>query len=157
MKGISLKVGDNAPPFALVNQNEKEVSLTSLKGKNVLLSFHPLAWTSVCEIQMRTLEVKKPVFEKLNTVALGISVDSIYCKKAWAEHMGLKRTDILSDFWPHGEAARKYGVFIEEKGFSGRANILIDSAGKIDFIKVYEILEVPDIETIIKVIGERSA
>ncbi|HPA13930.1 MAG TPA: peroxiredoxin [Desulfobacterales bacterium] len=154
MKEILLKAGDIAPLFTLVNQNEKEVSLASLKGKNVLLSFHPLAWTSVCEIQMRTLELKKPVFDKLNTVALGISVDSVYCKKAWAEHMGLKQTDIVADFWPHGEAAKKYGVFIEEKGFSARANILIDSEGKIEFIKVYEILEIPDIEAIIKMIGK---
>ncbi|MBN1930151.1 MAG: redoxin domain-containing protein [Desulfobacterales bacterium] len=152
MKEITLKVGGVAPEFTLFNQNEKEISLASFKGKKVLLSFHPLAWTTICEIQIRTLEVKKAVFDELNTIPLSLSVDSIFSKKAWAKAIGVEQTDMLADFWPHGDVAKKYDLFIEKKGFCGRANILIDSEGKIEFIKIYEILEVPDIEEVIKFI-----
>lgn len=152
MKEPAIKTGDNAPDFTLKNQHDESVKLSSLKGKKVLLSFHPLAWTSVCEIQMRSLENKYKVLRGLNTVAFGISVDSVPCKKEWAEYIDVESTGLLCDFWPHGEAAKKYGQFIEKAGISGRANILIDEKGKIEFIKVYEIPEIPDIEEIIRFI-----
>jgi peroxiredoxin len=150
MREIKLQVGDTAPDFTLKNQYGQDISLSSLKGKKVLLSFHPLAWTSVCEIQMRSLEAKHGDFENLNTVAVGISVDSVPCKKEWAEYLELENTDILSDFWPHGDMAKKYGLFIEKAGISGRANILIDENGKIEWIRVYEIPEIPDVEEVIR-------
>jgi peroxiredoxin len=149
MNKLNIAVGDRAPEFSLPDQDEKEVSLESLKGKRVLLSFHPLAWTGVCEIQMRTLELKHKAFQELNTVALGVSVDSSDSKKAWALSMGMKETRLIADFWPHGGMAKKYGLFLEESGISGRANILIDEEGLIAFIKIYELGEVPDIEEII--------
>jgi peroxiredoxin len=150
MNKLNIAVGDRAPEFSLPDQDEKEVSLESLKGKRVLLSFHPLAWTGVCEIQMRTLELKHKAFQELNTVALGVSVDSSDSKKAWALSMGMKETRLIADFWPHGGMAKKYGLFLEESGISGRANILIDEEGSIAFIKIYELGEVPDIEEIIR-------
>lgn len=150
MREISLKAGDQAPDFTLKNQYGQDISLSSFKGKKVLLSFHPLAWTSICEIQMRALEAKNADLEKLNTVALGISVDSVPCKKEWAEYLELEHTDILSDFWPHGDMAKRYDLFIEKAGISGRANILIDEKGKVELVRVYEIPEIPDIEEIIR-------
>lgn len=150
MREIQLKVGDTAPDFTLKNQYGQEISVASLKGKKALLSFHPLAWTPVCEIQMRGLEAKHADLEKLNTVAFGISVDSVPCKKEWADYLELENTDILSDFWPHGDMAKRYGLFIEKAGISGRANILIDEDGKIEWIRVYEIPEIPDIEEVIR-------
>lgn len=72
-----LKTGDPAPGFSLINQQEKKVTPMVLAGKKTLLSFHPLAWTSVCEIQMRTLEIKKSIFDELEVIAYGISVDSV--------------------------------------------------------------------------------
>ncbi len=113
MTEIKLKPGDKAPQFKLKNQHGEEISLASLKGKKVLLSFHPLAWTPVCEVQMKTLEIKKAELDKLNTVALGISVDSTYCKKEWADFIDIENTHLLSDFWPHGVVAKLYGLFIE--------------------------------------------
>ncbi len=120
----------------------------------MLLSFHPLAWTPVCEIQMKTLELKKGVFEKLNTIALGLSVDSMYSKREWATYLEIENTHLLADFWPHGDVAKKYGQFIEKAGVSGRANILIDEKGKVMWMRVYEIPQVPDIEEVIKVIQQ---
>jgi peroxiredoxin len=150
MKELKIKVGDMAPDFNLKNQHDESVSLSSLKGKKILLSFHPLAWTSVCEIQMRSLENKHKIFRELNTVALGISVDSVPCKREWAEYIDVEITGLLADFWPHGDMAKNYGLFIEKAGISGRANIIVDEKGKVEFIKVYEIPEIPDIEEIIR-------
>ena len=157
MKELKIAVGDPAPGFTLPDQDEKEVSLESLKGKKILLSFHPLAWTGVCEIQMRTLELKQETFQKLQTVAFGVSVDSSSSKKAWALSMGMKNTAMLADFWPHGEVAKKYGIFLEESGISGRANILIDADGTIALIKIYKLGEVPDIEEIIRFLSGSSS
>jgi len=150
MEDRILKIGDAAPEFSLVNQHKVEVNLKALMGKRVLLSFHPLAWTKICEIQMRTLEAKNEELKALNAIALGISVDSQPCKKEWAKYMNIEKTDLLADFWPHGEVARKYDIFIEKHGISGRANFIIDEEGKIVFIKIYELSEVPDIEEIIR-------
>ena len=147
-----LKVGDIAPDFTLKNQNRVEVNLRSLQGNKVLLSFHPLAWTPVCDIQMKTLEIKNEEFKRLNLIALGLSVDSQPCKKKWAEYLNIEKTDLLADFWPHGEVARKYDIFIEKAGISGRANFLVDEEGKIIFIRIYETHEVPDIEEIIRLL-----
>ncbi len=145
---MALKVGDLAPDFKLKDQNGEDISLSSFKGKKVLLSFHPLAWTGVCETQMKNLDLKYNELEKLNVVPLGISVDSSPSKKAWAQSMKINKLKLLSDFWPHGEVARKYGIFDEENGFSKRANFLIDEEGKIEFVKVYELRDQPDLNEI---------
>ncbi len=89
------------------------------------------------------------IFEDLNTTAVGISVDSIPCKKAWAKSLGIEKTSLLSDFWPHGEVAKLYGIFREKNGISERANIIIDQEQKIVLFKVYEISQLPDINEII--------
>lgn len=149
MRESKLKPGDKAPEFTLKNQNNEEISLASLKGKKVLLSFHPLAWTPVCEVQMKSLEIKKGELDKLNAVALGISVDSTYSKKEWADYIDIEQTHLLSDFWPHGEVAKLYGLFIEKAGISGRANILIDEKRMIKKVWVYEIPQIPDIEEVL--------
>lgn len=142
------KVGDEAEDFTLKDQNEKEFKLSQFQGKRVLLSFHPLAWTGVCAKQMKSLEDNKDAFDSLDTVAVGLSVDTIPSKKAWADSLGIKNTPLLSDFWPHGEVANLYGIFRKKNGFSERANIIVDENGKIVFFKVYPIPELPDINEI---------
>jgi peroxiredoxin len=143
------KVGEKAKDFALKDQNDKEFKLSQFKGKRVLLSFHPQAWTNLCAKQMKSLEENKAVFDSLNTVALGMSVDTVPSKKAWAENLGIKNTPLLSDFWPHGEVAKLYGIFRDRNGFSERANIVVDENQKVVFFKVYPISELPDINEII--------
>ncbi len=145
-----VKIGEKIEDFILKDQNGNDVRLSDYRGKRVILSFHPLAWTPVCRDQMKDLEKHYETFEKLNAVALGISVDSTFCKHAWADAIGIKRTPLLSDFWPHGELARKLGVFNEEKGFSNRANIILDEEGKVIFTKLYDIPQLPDINEIIE-------
>jgi len=151
---MEIKVGDTARLFSLKDQHRKDVELKEFYGKKLLLSFHPLAWTNVCAQQMESLEAKKDEFKKLNTVAFGISVDSVPCKNAWAESLNIEHTQLLCDFWKHGEIAKLYGIFIEEKGTSERANIIIDENQKVTFVKIYPISTLPDIEEIITELGK---
>lgn len=147
-----LGIGEIAPDFVLKDQNGADFRLSELRGKRILLSFHPLAWTEVCAKQMQALEENREVLESLNTIAIGLSVDTVPSKKAWADHLGIKTVRLLSDFWPHGQVADAYGIFREKNGFSERANMIVDVNGKIVFVKVYEIRQLPDIGEIIGII-----
>jgi peroxiredoxin len=144
-----LKKGDVAPDFVLRDQASKEFKLSDFRGEKVLLSFHPAAWTLVCSQQMQALEANQDLFQSLNTVAVGVSVDTIPSKRAWAKELGITRTRLLADFWPHGAVAKLYSVFREKEGISERANIIVDESGKVVFFKVYEIGQLPDIQEII--------
>ena len=147
-----IDVGDMAPDFTLKDNRVQDVSLSEYRGKKVLLSWHPLAWTAVCAQQMKSLEDNLAEFEKFNTVPLGISIDSYPSKNAWAKELGVANVKLLADFWPHGKVAQDYGLFLDDKGFSARANLLIDEAGKVVWVKVYDIPELPDIEEVLKVV-----
>lgn len=148
MAGKSLSVGAKVKDFTLKDQNGQDFTLSSFKGKKVLLSFHPLAWTSICAKQMQALEKNLKVFDKAGTVAVGLSVDSVPCKAAWAKSLKVKKTRLLSDFWPHGKVAAALALFRKE-GFSERANILVDEKGKVAWIRVYPIRELPDIREVL--------
>jgi len=145
-----IQKGETAPDFTLRDHNGEEFKLSGSRGKKVLLSFHPLAWTDICARQMQSLEANADTFASLNTVAVGVSVDSIPSKKAWAESLEIKKTRLLSDFWPHGEVIGLYGLFREKDGFSERANIILDENGKVIFSKVYPVSELPDIREVIE-------
>ncbi|MHB1151623.1 MAG: redoxin domain-containing protein [Eubacteriales bacterium] len=149
-----IEVGALAPDFTLEDTQEQNVRLSDLRGKKVLLSWHPLAWTGVCLDQMRSLEVNLEKFESLNTVPFGLSVDSGASKKAWAAVTSLKNIRLLCDFWPHGKVAQEYGIFIDEFGISERANIIIDENGIVKWVKVYPIAQLPDINEVLQVLSE---
>jgi len=152
----TVRIGSKAPDFILDDHNEKPFKLSDFKGKKVLLSFHPLAWTSVCAQQMQTLEENKKNFDKTNTIAVGISVDPTPSKKAWAKHLGIKNIRLLSDFWPHGNVAQQYGIFRVDDGISERANIIIDEEQKISFVKIYPIAQLPDVKEIINFLKTKN-
>ncbi len=149
-----IKVGEVAIDFSLKDQNEKLFTLSENKGKKVLLSFHPLAWTSVCAEQMKRLEERYDKFVELNVEPIGISVDPLPSKKAWAEAIGIKKLRMLSDFWPHGKVALLYGLFMDKFGFSERANILVDESGEVAYVKIYPIKQVPDFDEILEILKE---
>jgi peroxiredoxin len=142
-------IGSPAPDFILHDQDDREVRLSNLKGKKVLLSFHPLAWTGVCADQMKSLEANFERFSDSNAVAFGISIDSIPCKKAWAKSLAISRTQLPADFWPHGEVAQAYGLFREISGFAYRANVWIDESGIVIWVKTYPLSQLPDIEEVL--------
>ncbi len=147
-KNTPIGVGAAAPDFTLKDQNNKDFTLSKQKGKRVLLSFQPMAWTAVCQNQMLALEEHYGSFKDLNTIAVGLSIDSQPSKKAWATSMGLKQLKVLADFWPHGGVAKAYGLFRDAEGFSQRANVIIDERGKVAWIKVYDLPELPDVHEI---------
>ena len=151
--GKCLKVGDEAPVFSLRDQNKKKFRLNDFKGKKVLLSFHPLAWTDVCAKQMQSLEDNYQRFLDLNTVPVGLSVDTVPSKEAWAEELQIEKLSMLADFWPHGKVAKLYDIFRDQNGHSERCNIIIDEEGKVEFIKIYDIPQLPDVEEIITELG----
>jgi peroxiredoxin len=144
-----MNIGDIAPDFTLKDQDEKDFKLSDFRGKRVLLSFHPLAFTDFCTKQMLSLENNFDTLVSLNTVPVGISTDPQPSKKAWAESMKLQKLRIISDFWPHGQVTQMYDMFRDKYGTSKRANIIVDEKGKIIFLKVYPILSVPDVEEVI--------
>jgi peroxiredoxin len=147
---IMINVGNQAPDFILKDHNDQDFRLSSIEGKKIVLSFHPLAWTSVCSEQMKSLEVNYDRFQKLNTVPVGLSIDSVPSKKAWAKELGISKVRLLADFWPHGGVARLYDIFREKNGFSERANIIIDEKQRVTFARTYPLSQLPDIEEVMR-------
>ena len=139
-----LKPGDDAPDFELRSHRGGTVKLSQFRGaKNVVLAFHPLAFTPVCATQMNGYESDLAAFERAGAAVLGISVDAQPAKAAWAKTLGTISFDLLSDFHPHGEVAQKYGVYRSNDGISERALFVIDRNGKVAWSKVYAIPEQP--------------
>lgn len=148
----TLKVGDQAPDFELQDQDRKPVKLSDFRGKkNVVLAFNPLAFTGVCEAQMSSYEADKDEFAKYDAVVLGVSVDSAPVHAAWAKQMGAT-FPLLADFYPHGEVAKQYGIFMDDRGISERAVFVIDKQGIIRYIDVHQTLEQPDNEAVFEVL-----
>ncbi len=148
-----ISVGAEAPDFVTKDNNNQNIRLSAYRGKKVLLSWHPLAWTPVCTDQMRALETNMQNFQNLNTVPLGVSVDSQPCKAVWATALQIDNVSLPSDFWPHGKIAQDYGIFNETKGVSERANIIIDENGKVRWVKVYSSGQMPDINEVLQVLA----
>lgn len=141
-------VGKKLEPCTLDNHMGNEIAIPCCEGKHTLLSFHPLAWTGICTKQMELLDSLYDEMEALNVVSFGVSVDAAPSKKAWAESMGLKKLQLLSDFWPHGGLAEHLDIFDTKHGFSKRANVLIDEKGVVSCLNVYPIAELPDFSDI---------
>ena len=126
---MALEIGSTAPDFKLKNQHGEEVSLSSFKGnKNVVILFYPFAFSGICTGELCGLRDDLASFQNDNVELLAISCDPMYSQKAFAEKEGYKFS-LLADFWPHGEIAKKYGVFNEERGCAVRGTFIIDKAG----------------------------
>jgi len=153
---LKVKVGDRAPDFTLVSLSGKKVCLKDYRGrKNVMLSFVPAAWTPVCSDQWPGYNIAREEFEKYDTVLLGITVDNIPTLYSWTKSMGELWFPVLSDFWPHGRVAEKYGV-LRSNGTTERAIFLIDKKGKIRYIDVHDINKRPPLETILSELEKLS-
>jgi peroxiredoxin len=146
---LKVKVGDPAPDFTLPAVSGDRITLSQYQGKkNVVLSFVPAAWTPVCSDQWPGYNIVQDLFEQNNTVLLGITVDNLPTLFAWTNQMGKLWFPVLSDFWPHGAAAGRYGV-LRTDGTAERALILIDKKGIIRYIDVHDINKRPLLETLI--------
>jgi mycoredoxin-dependent peroxiredoxin len=145
---MSIAVGQTAPDFALKDQHQKEVRLSDFKGKsNVVLVFYPLDWSPVCTNEHACFVNDMKQFATLDAEVLGVSVDSVWSHKAFAEKMGITYS-LLADFQPKGAMAERYGVYLSDKGISGRAIIIVNKEGKIAWMKNYDIPVVPDVKEV---------
>jgi peroxiredoxin len=142
---MAVKVGEEAPDFELRSHRGGVVKLSDFRGrKNVVIAFHPLAFTPVCATQMSGYETDSARLNGADAVVLGVSIDPQPSKTAWAKTLGSISFDLLSDFYPHGEVAQRYGVFRAKEGFSERAIFVVDKHGRVAWSKVYDIPEQPD-------------
>ncbi len=143
---LKVKVGDPAPDFTLPSVSGDQVSLSQYRGKkNVVISFVPAAFTPVCSDQWPGYNMARGLFEEHDAVLLGITVDNIPTLFAWTHEMGQLWFPVLSDFWPHGAVASKFGL-LRSDGVSERALIFIDKDGIIRDILVSDINQRPDLE-----------
>jgi mycoredoxin-dependent peroxiredoxin len=150
---MPIAVGSPAPEFTLKDQDQKDVKLSDFKGKkNVVIVFYPLDWSPVCTNEHVCFVNDMKNFEKLNAQVLGLSVDSVWSHKAWADKMGI-HYPLLADFHPRGAVAEKFGVYLPEKGITGRSIAIIDRNGKVAWFKNYEILQVPDLKEVADALG----
>ena len=141
-----LPIGVRAPDFELTDQHRQTVRLSSYRGrKNVVIAFHPLAFTPVCSAQLQCYEREQTMFEGLDAEVLSISFDLGPSKKAWADSLGGISHHMLSDFHPHGAVAAAYGAKRED-GLPERALFVVDKQGVIRWAMRYEIPEHPPLE-----------
>ena len=154
---MSIAVGQAAPDFTLPNQDKQEVKLSDFAGKkNVVIVFYPLDWSPVCTNEHACFVNDMKAFETLEAEVLGVSVDSVWSHKAYSEKMGIKYS-LLADFQPRGAMADKYGVFLADKGITGRAIVIVNKAGKIAWMKNYDIPVVPDVKEVASALQQVKA
>jgi peroxiredoxin len=134
---MALVVGSAAPEFTLKDQNQKEVKLSDFKGKKNV----------VCTNEHASLVDTFKQFEQLDAQVLGLSVDSTWSHKAFAEKMGIQYP-LLADFQPRGAVADKFGAYLADKGITGRSITIVDRNGNVAWTKQYDIPQVPDIKEV---------
>jgi peroxiredoxin len=145
---MAIAVGQAAPDFSLKDQHDKDVKLSDFAGKkNVVLVFYPLDWSPTCTKEHVCFVNDMKRFDTLDAEVLGVSVDSAWSHKAYAEKMGIKYS-LLADFQPRGAMSEKYGVFLPEKGITGRSIFIVNKQGKVAWAKNYDIPVVPDIKEV---------
>ena len=156
MARTKLQVGDLAPDFelpALIGGVKKGFRLSEWRGKkNALLAFYPLNWDEVSARQLRQYQAEAARFAAADTIVATISVDSIMNTTAWEREIGPFDFILCSDFWPHGDVSRAYGVLREQgpaAGTSDRTVLLVDRAGAIQFCRTYEAGDVPALEEVL--------
>ena len=130
-----IQVGQQAPDFELKDTHGTPVKLSNLRGEKVLVVFYPFAFSGICTGELCELRDNFALFETEGVRLLAVSCDPVFTLKAWADVEGYK-FDLLSDFWPHGEVAKAYGVFDEELGLAVRGSFLIDEEGVVQWAVV---------------------
>lgn len=143
---MKINPGDQMPDIAFRDSSNREVKLSGFRGKKVVVSFHPLAFTPVCAQQMLDLEKNASEINELNGVAIGVSVDSPFSKAAWQKELAIANVIMASDF--SREASEALGI-LRAEGFSERAVYVVDEDGRVLFSRLYPIGQVPEIGEIL--------
>jgi peroxiredoxin (alkyl hydroperoxide reductase subunit C) len=153
---LKVKVGDRAPDFSLKSLSGKQIAIADYRGrKNVVLSFIPAAWTPVCSDQWPGYNIVWDIFDEHDAVMLGISVDSLPTLFSWTNQMGKLWFEVLSDFFPHGATAAKFGL-LRSDGMTERALLVIDKQGIIRYIDIHDINRRPPLDVLIKELEKLS-
>ncbi len=151
---MAVEIGDVAPDFELKDQHGSPVRLSTFRGKkNVVLVFYPLAFSGVCTSELCAMRDSFPEANREDVEVVTVSVDSVHVHRTWAEQEGYKFA-LLSDFWPHGNVAKSYGVFDDERGLANRGTFIIDKNGIVQWKVVNAILQPRDIADYQKVLAE---
>jgi mycoredoxin-dependent peroxiredoxin len=127
---MSVEVGSEAPDFMLRDENGEELTLSSLRGQNVVLVFYPLAFSSMCTKELHDISAARDQYDAAGAEVIGISIDSPFALKAFKRDEDIKAR-LVSDFHPKGAVAKQYGAYIEEAGIATRATFVIDKDGKV--------------------------
>jgi peroxiredoxin len=152
-----IEPGTPAPDFTLPDQDGNTVSLADLKGQTSVLAFYPLDFSPVCTDQLNAYQEVLPELEARGTKLYGVSVDSAFCHKAFQRHLGIT-IPLLADFEPKGEVARKYGVYIDERGHNRRALVMVDPDGIVRWShESPSPLEIPGANLIFDALDEQRA
>ena len=144
---MAIAVGQPVPQFTLQDQSQKDVNLADYRGKNVVLVLYPLDFSPLCTDEHACFVNELNQFEKLNAQVLGLSVDSVWTHKAFAEKMGI-HYPLLADFHPRGAVADKFGLYLAERGIAARAVVIVDKAGNVAWMKKYDYPNVPDVKEV---------
>ena len=150
-----IEPGARAPEFTLPDQDGNEVSLADFRGKTVVLVFYPADFSPVCTDQLSVYQEVLGQLEERGAKLVGISVDGVFCHRAFREHMGIG-IPLLADFHPKGEVARAYGVWSEEHGVAGRALVMVGPEGTIQWSYMSPPLEVPGANLIFDALDQRT-
>lgn len=151
----ALKAETMAPDFTLSAGPEDKISLTDFRGRPVILAFYPADWSPVCGDQMALYNEVLPEFRRFNAELLGVSVDGVWCHRAYRRDRNLN-FPLLSDFEPKGEVAKTYGVYRDAEGVSERALFVIDGDGRIAWSYVSPIGVNPGADGILNALEELS-
>jgi mycoredoxin-dependent peroxiredoxin len=131
-----IAVGEVAPDFTLPDQNNEQFSLSALRGSQAaLVIFYPLAFTGICTSELCAVRDDLSTFQNEAVQVVTISVDSVYSHKVFSEREGYE-FPLLSDFWPHGGVAKRYGAFNEGAGIANRGTFLVDKDGVVRFAEL---------------------
>jgi peroxiredoxin len=150
-----IEPGAQAPDFTLPDQDGNNVSLADFRGQTVVLVFYPADFSPVCTDQLSVYQEVLDEFEARGAKLVGISVDGVFCHRAFREHMGIGMP-LLADFHPKGEVARAYGVWSEEYGVSSRALVMVGPEGAVEWSYMSPPLEVPGANLIFDALDQRT-
>jgi peroxiredoxin len=145
---MPVEIGQEAPDFTLRDEDGQEVTLSSLRGRNVVLVFYPFAFSSTCTKELHDVTGLADKFDDASAEVFGISVDSPFALKAFKRDEGLSAS-LLSDFEPKGAVAREYGAYLDDLGFATRATFVIDKDGKVAHKQVTSPAEARDQEEVL--------
>jgi peroxiredoxin len=152
-----IEPGAPAPDFELADQDGNKVSLSALRGQRVVLVFYPLDFSPVCTDQLNVYQEVLAELDAQGVALLGISVDSAFAHRAFQRHLGIS-IPLLADFHPKGKVARAYGVYLDERGHSERALVMVGPDGMVEWShKAPTPLEVPGVNLIFDALADRPA